>query len=292
MARRAHPLLMYFVLSHIAGLLAALQLNDTAISQSTTVINETPSSGLYMFLIIALTSVIMLGLIKFRATNLIKVWFLTALFATSLIFFSAFFPLFLAVAITVGVFINRYFTPELWMRNLSDSISYAGAGALFGTMIGPRGALVFLVLLGIYDIVSVLFTKHMITLVQGGMESNTFMGLMHPREADTKVDPDELTEGGEDDIDQFAEEQEDSEDSGSIGFVGGGDIIVPMIFSIALIPHYGLATAIATSIGATVGFGLLLDRASGDEFYPAIPIIGSGALAGFILVTGLSVLGL
>lgn len=290
MARRPHPLLMYFVLSHVAGLLAALQLKDTAISQSTAVINETPSSGLYMFLIIALTSVIMLGLIKFRATNLIKVWFLTALFATSFIFFSAFFPLFLAVAITVGVFINRYFTPDLWMRNLSDSISYAGAGALFGTMIGPRAALVFLVLLGIYDIVSVLFTKHMITLVQGGMESNTFMGLMHPREGDRAVDPDELTEGSEDDIDQFAEEKE--EKGSSVGFMGGGDIIVPMIFSITLIPQYGLFTALASSIGAVGGLAVLLDRASGDEFYPAIPIIGSGALAGFILVTGLQMLGL
>jgi presenilin-like A22 family membrane protease len=159
-------LLGIFLFSHIVGILAGYQYQQTALSQGTAVVNQQASSGFYLFGLILVATLLMILLYKFDFQRIIKLWFLSAIFITILLFFLAFFPPFLALGFAVAGFIVRKLVPDLWTRNLIDSLSYAGAGALFGAMIGVIPALILLGVLSLYDILSVFWTKHMVSLVK------------------------------------------------------------------------------------------------------------------------------
>ncbi len=259
-----------FGLSHIYGITAGIILQDSVVAQGTAAVNSSPGSGINLFLMIGVATALMIGLYKLKMDRIIKGWYFSALFLTTLIFFMVFFPTGIAVGLAAAVFTIKYFTKDYWTRNVLDTFSYAGAGALFGTMLGVRPALIFIGVLALYDIVAVFFTKHMLSLVEGGLSTGTFMGIVYPKNGDFEDLSEDITD-------------ESSSDGTQIGVVGGGDIIVPMMFSISLLKLYGVTSALAASLGAAVGLAVLMDRAEKDTFYPAIPIVGGGAVIAWLL---------
>jgi hypothetical protein len=100
------------------------------------------------------------------------------------------------------------------------------------------------------------------------MNTDTFMGLVYPKDGQ-QFDP------GNFDMDA------DGGGEIQVGLLGGGDIIIPLIFSISLIPLSGVASAVASSLGAVSGLGFLFSRSDGDTFYPAIPTVAIGAVVGW-----------
>ncbi|MDY6777265.1 MAG: presenilin family intramembrane aspartyl protease [Candidatus Nanohaloarchaea archaeon] len=274
------PIINVYLLSHLLGLLAAISLQGTRVAQGTQVVNQNPASGLYLFGIIAVATILMILLYRYQLTALVKLWFLSAIFFTQLMFYAIFFPPAIALGAAVAGFTVRKLVPDIWTRNLIDSISYAGIGAFFGTMIGVIPAAIFLVLIAAYDIFAVFISEHMISIVEEGMDSNTFMGFMYPKDHSQNLEPGVERSPDQIDTDQLEEVQ--------VGIIGGGDVVIPMIFAVSLMGPYGpLATAIS-SIGAAGGLSILLNKSREGEFYPAIPAVGGGAILGFLLYLALT----
>lgn len=265
------PVFLVFILAHFYGILASLNLQTTQLSEGTAVVNSQAVSGLYLVGLIVVATALMLLLYKYRFGSLITVWFYSALGVTLLLFFGSFLSTLISLVVAAGLLTLRIKSKSLWTRNFVDIFSYAGAGAFFGTMIGPLPAMIFLGVLAIYDILSVFYTGHMVSLAEEGMDSNTFMGIVYPKE------------GGNVDEVELKKEPDEGEKKVKIGVLGGGDVIAPMILSISLLNSFGVLASFLTSLGALAGLYFLFNIMDENSFYPAIPFIAAGAVIGFFI---------
>lgn len=269
-----------FVITNLLGLFTALQLRTVAAVQQTAAQHQAAGSAFYFFAMIGIATVLLLLLYRFNAGLLVKLWFGSAILLTSLIFFSAHVPPLPAIILTATVLIGRYLTTDPIMRNLFDAISFAGAGALFGSILGIAPAFVLLLLLSGYDYVSVRMTKHMVSLAKSGTATDTFMGFTYPKgNAAPEVDLDAVDHdiAGPD----VADTKPTDREGVPVGILGGGDVIIPMIFALTLL-SISLWAALAAMAGAAAALYLLLSRSSAAKFYPAIPFLTVGLLTGVI----------
>lgn len=273
-------LVSLFLITNALGLVAAGNIQQYEEVQETAEQNQSPLSGLYFFVLIGIATALMLILYKYNARFMIKGWFFLALAMTTLIFFQAVLPPMIALGVTVLVLLTRVYTKDVMLMNALTVFPFAGAGAFFGSIIGFQAALALLIVLSIYDYYSVNISKHMVALAKSGIESNTFMGFTYPKE-----------DGGiqMEDIDEEATEQPEAaeppaEQRGGVGVLGGGDIVIPLVFAATLLPDFGYVAAVVSVIGAAVGLAFLLLKAQQGKFYPAIPPVAIGSVAGFGVV--------
>ena len=124
-------------------------------------------------------SIVSLKFKKFSAVSF-RLLLLLVVFSGSQIVFSSVFhspwDLFFALFL-VFVFIA---VRNVLTHNLSIAIGIAGVSSLLGISIFPETAIILLILLSFYDILAVYWTKHMIYLARGMMESGAVFGFVIP----------------------------------------------------------------------------------------------------------------
>lgn len=138
-----------------------------------TLVNKDPNSvwnALFIVgYIIFFTAIIIVLRKIFKRQNYLVVIEALALFGGVSLIFSMFLHTILAYIATICLLLIKYsFTKETiytkWYNNILLAMAIAGAGAIIGISLGIIPVIVLLILLAIYDIISVFFTKHMITL--------------------------------------------------------------------------------------------------------------------------------
>lgn len=161
------------------------------------------------------------------------------------------------------------------VKNAAAIISSAGVGALFGFSLGFLPAIIFIVLLSLYDYIAVFKTKHMIAMARElstrqlsfAVTAKSLPKRM-PSEADTAYVQRANMEGERLDL-------------------GTGDLSVPAMISVSaysLGPN-GLVYALAVGIGSTLSLYLLLRFVSERRvFLPALPPICLGGMLALLLV--------
>ncbi|MFB6167149.1 MAG: presenilin family intramembrane aspartyl protease, partial [Candidatus Nanohaloarchaea archaeon] len=268
-----------FLSANLLGLAAGMRIQSSPVVQQASAAYQQPVSGVYFFLMIGLATVLLLGLYRYDAQFLVKAWFSAALLITGLVFFDAFLPLSFALAATAAVFLGRFAVEDMLARNALDTVPFAGAGALFGSLLGFKAALVLFGLLAVYDYVAVNRMGHMVTLAKKGAESGTFMGFRYPKENAGEEEREETPGEGEGVVAEVEGENV------SVGVLGGGDVIMPMMFAVSLVPVFGVGAALGVIAGASAALymflGFIRSRET-DRFYPAIPVVGSGSLLGLL----------
>lgn len=271
MARPAQLLVALFLLANLLGLLAASNLQGTAVVEQAAAQHEGAASGVFFFLLIGAATALMLALYRLNAEILIRAWMFLALFMTTFLFFGAFFDLVTTTLMTGLVFIGRHRARSFAARNAYTVFPFAGAGALFGSIIGFAPAVLLLALLSVYDWFSVNISRHMVSLAKAGVASDTFMGFSYPK-GDVDMDEMEQVPPGEADGETV-----------QVGMLGGGDIVIPMLFAVAVLRDFGPLPALTAVVGAAVLLHLLLTKSREGTFYPAIPVVASGAAGGFLV---------
>lgn len=133
-------------------------------------------NGVYLFGMIIVTTIIFLLIVKFKKTKKL-LWGveMLAIFSTSMIVFSSFFPYDYAITLilTTIIFILRYTNiKNVRMRSLAAGIAITGAGAYIGITLGMIPLIIFVTILSLYDIVAVFFTKHMIKIGKESIQNN------------------------------------------------------------------------------------------------------------------------
>jgi len=183
-------LAIVFISVQALGLYVAKQLFLLGLQQPpfTEDINDIANS-FYLFGAIILMTVFILILLKLRKTKKL-LWLIEALavFSTSIIFFTAFFPTndIIVLALTAIIIIWRYTHREnVLFRDFVSLIAIAGAGAFIGISLGLMPILAFIIILAIYDIIAVFYTKHMVEIGRQATSNNFAFTVAFPTKKHT-----------------------------------------------------------------------------------------------------------
>mgnify|MGYP001024343108 CR=1 FL=1 len=67
--------------------------------------------------------------------------------------------------------------------------------------------------------------------------------------------------------------------------LGGGDIAIPLIFSVSILSSFSFAQALLSIVGSAVALGMLIyfSAKKPGRALPGLPFICSGAIAGFLI---------
>ncbi|MCX6772212.1 MAG: presenilin family intramembrane aspartyl protease [Candidatus Micrarchaeota archaeon] len=184
-----------------------------------------------------------------------------------------------ATAIVLGMVLGlalaavKYFKDEA--KNAAAIISSAGVAALFGFSLGFLPAVVFIVMLSLYDYIAVFKTKHMITMARElstRQLSFAVTAKSAPKRMPTEPEPAYV---------QRANREGERLD------LGTGDLSVPAMISVSaysLGPN-GMIYAIAVAIGSTLSLYALLKFVSKERvFLPALPPICLGGMLALLIV--------
>ena len=241
-----------------------------------------PTNLLVFFVIIIVMTLIILIIAKYWKKQLIQFIILGAVGYTS---FYVFYPLLAIVFINMLSFIFSiilalfltiilYKYPEWYVIDSCGVIVGAGAIAIFGISLDIFLVLILLVILAIYDAISVYKTKHMIDLADTVMDLKLPVLMVIPKIRsyslikETKSLKDKLKD--DDERDAF--------------FMGLGDIVMPGILVAAVYKiNNGLPVAIGVIIGTLLGFIVLMTFVMKGKPQAGLPCLCGGAILGYFI---------
>lgn len=171
-------LILIFLIVQIIGLFTASyysSLQDLRITLITDDPDDIINAVFIIVQILIVTGIILLIKRFSKKTGYLRIFEYLALFVGMTVVLDVIFSYILALYITVLLLMIKYFLEKykskhkktiIWFNNLLLAIAIAGAGSIIGLSLGIIPVITFLILLSIYDIIAVFYTKHMITLAK------------------------------------------------------------------------------------------------------------------------------
>jgi presenilin-like A22 family membrane protease len=241
------------------------------------------NSAVYMGLVL-ISVILILILIKFGFKWIFKflVYFSTllTLYITFAVLFT-FIPFLTAAGYDIASLVVAtiltvllYIYPEWYIVDFTGILSAGGIAALFGISFSIVPALVLLVLLAIYDAISVYKTKHMLTMVNANMDKRLPLMLIAPKNLNYSFIKTGFKEGG----------------GNEAYFLGIGDFVEPTILVVSA--HVFLDSVypvIGATLGTLVGCMVLFSPVLKGKVQAGLPFLNTGAILGFfvgVLVSG------
>lgn len=247
----------------------------------------------FLFIMLVFTALLLL-LIKWKAQGIISVIIGICLaqviyyVVSSLIF--SYIPALpasvLGVVAAAVVILLLWYRPEWYVINISGILISVGCAVIFGISLSIIPVLVLLILLIVYDAVSVNRTKHMLTLADGVLRQKMPIMFIIPK-----------TRGYSYRNSGFS--VQDKKEERSAYMIGMGDMIMPAILvvsaqvyagGVGVLSVAGVALpALGAMIGGIIGLCSLMIPLNSGKPQPGLPYINGGAIVGFLiccLVTG------
>jgi presenilin-like A22 family membrane protease len=270
-------MLLIFVLAQLLGIfVGSMVIKDMSANPYvsglvvTTDANDLGNAGFFIGYILV-GAIVMIVLIRyFKGIGILFQLMEFVLISTSSsIVFYAFLRLFLGfaestlIAIAIALVFSgaRLFIPR--MKNAAAVFATAGVGTIFGISMGLLPLLIFLILLSIYDFLSVFATKHMVEMADFIVKKDMAFTV-------TARAPPEKPGGMEQRID-----------------LGTGDMIAPIMMEVSALTLSPMAS-LFVFLGAAVSMALFLSLVWKKKMVlPALPpiVLGMivGLLAGYLL---------
>ncbi|MCU0638127.1 MAG: presenilin family intramembrane aspartyl protease [Methanothrix sp.] len=285
---RVQTLVMLFFILTVQILALAV---TPAITASGSRVFDDPTSAAnpfsYMLLILVFTALLLLA-IK-RNKGWIISGFIQVSIATSIYYLAAAFmsPVYAALMAAASLLLIRYY-PEWYVIDVIGIAVCAGISSLFGVSMTALPALILLIILAVYDAISVYKTRHMISLAEGVIKMKAPLLFVVPKSRGYSFRKDQsLFEGAKDEGRGEGGPGEGRAKRGAY-FLGLGDAIIPTILVISAntsLPAGGFFGVNLPAIGAMLGtcFGfLLLMGTSRDRPQAGLPFLNSGVILGFL----------
>jgi len=244
-------------------------------------------SFIYIVGAIIFGTVLILLLFKYQQIMIWKVWFFLACLLTLSIAFGAFINSWAAFFLALGIASFRVFRPNLIVHNLAELFTYGGLAAIFVRILNFPSVIGLLLFISLYDMYAVWYSKHMITLAQGQAKTNLFAGLMLPYDQSgsiVKSMPRSLSKSKTVSSKKKSVKKVKRTRTVHSAILGGGDIGFPLFFLGVVLKQYGFWPALLVVPFVTLALGLLFWYAEKGKFYPAMPFVSIGCLAGFRIV--------
>ena len=283
---------LFFALTQVIGIYAGIVLIQGAMTnpdiQSLSVApmpsSDDPANALF-FLAYILFGAVMVILVSRYYKGMIMFQLLESMVifsASSIVFFAvALYPLNMGLeaalafggALGLGLAAAKF----VWVgtKNAAAIISSAGVGAIFGFSLGFLPAVIFTILLSIYDYIAVFKTRHMVEMAR---ELST-------RNLSFAVTAKEVPERKQNEkVEVYVERANRDGDRLDLGT---GDLSVPAMVAVSaytLGPN-GLIYSFAVAAGSTIALYALLKFVTKERvFLPALPPICLGGMLGLLAV--------
>jgi presenilin-like A22 family membrane protease len=246
-------------------------------------------SFLYLVIGVAIGTGVLLFMIYFRLSGVMKLWLLIAIAMATTISLGSILPFYLALAIAITLAVWRTWKPNVWVHNISEVFVYSGIALLLVPIFDVFYAVLLLIVIAIYDAYAVWRSEHMIKMAKFQTESKVFAGLLVPYKAEKEA----VKKAATDVKSQLKTKVVVKPSEPTNAILGGGDVAFPMLFA-GVVMDWLLkngATKIAAYMQslivvffATIALLLLFMYAKQDRFYPAMPFITAGCFIGFGVV--------
>jgi len=235
----------------------------------------------YILLVLGFTLFILVAL-RLKKDWFVGVVILVAVALSAYYVFSALVSPIIAMFLSFFIFLILHYYPEWYVVDLVGLLICAGVSTLFGLVMTVPSAMLLLILLAIYDAISVYKTRHMVSLAEGMMDIKAPLLFIVPRRRDYSF----IKEG-----------------MGEVGrrgayFLGLGDTIIPTVLVISAnwalsepsysLVQYNLAglginvPALGAMLGTYLGF-VALSMTSRDKPQAGLPFLNGGAIVGFLV---------
>jgi presenilin-like A22 family membrane protease len=255
---------------------------------------EDPTSVANPFIFIAILLVftgLLLLLIKYRQVKVMSAIIGISIFLTFGYIFAALVPLVLGdtaeativtLILSIIAMVLLYKYPEWYVIDSLGILIGAGVASIFGVSLDILPVVVLLILLAVYDAISVYKTKHMITLAEGVIDLKTPILFVIPKRRGYSFIRDgigKLDEGGE----------------RAAFIIGMGDLIMPSILVVSanvflkgwrLLGIINLP-ALGAILGSLVGLGVLLSFVASGKPQAGLPPLNGCTILGFLVGWGL-----
>lgn len=196
--------------------------------------------------------------------------------------------LFVALVVVLAL----VYHPEWYIIDISAIVIGAGATALFGISFTMLPIIILLIVLAVYDAISVYGTKHMLTLAEGAMSMRLPVLLVIPMSLSFTTDR----------MDEELDEGESTEQDAPAGgtsmdaiFLGLGDLVIPSILVIAaaaaglgepIVVYGGIglgAEVFGAMLGSAVGLIILMVMVLRGRAHAGLPLLNGGVILGYLL---------
>jgi presenilin-like A22 family membrane protease len=193
--------------------------------------------------------------------------FVTFVFLIPLEIFYVPVGLILAIVLTAW----KMLRPSVLSQNLSLIFSVTGAGAIIGASLGILPSLILIILISVYDFIAVFVTKHMVYIAKEIVKTPTAFTLAFPYKFKKPV--------------QFVAEGKKFKKKFHVFQLGGGDLAIPLMFSVSVLSSFSFFQAFLSAIGSAAALGLLIYFSSKTpgRALPALPFISAGTILGFLV---------
>jgi presenilin-like A22 family membrane protease len=281
------PLLLLAV--EIGALLLSLPVQAAGI---TAFQDPTSLENPFIFILILLVFTgFLLLLIKFNLKKVMAAIIAISIFLTFGYIFAALVPVALGTSdlaaivillLSVLAMVLLYKYPEWYVIDTLGILIGAGVASIFGVSLDILPVVVLLILLAVYDAISVYKTKHMITLAEGVIDLKTPILFVIPKRRDYSFIRDgigKLEEGGE----------------RAAFIIGMGDLIMPSILVVSanvFVKGWRLLGVInlpslGAILGSLAGLAILLSYVASGKPQAGLPPLNGCTILGFLVGWGL-----
>jgi len=289
--RSAIPLIgmpVMLLLVEIGALLLSLPMKEAGImafQDPTSAVNPL----IFIGILLVFTAILLL-LLRYRYRSLITVIIAVSIYFTFVYIFGSITILFAGSTILgivlpliiagVAIFV-MYRYPEWYVIDILGILIAAGAASIFGISLDIIPVIILLVILAVYDAISVYKTKHMITLAEGVLEMKTPILFVIPKNTTYSYIRDGIGKIGEGERGAF--------------ILGMGDLIMPSILVVSANVFINPTTvtfvnvpAIGAIAGSLGGLFVVLWFVNKGKPQAGLPPINSGAIIGFLIGCAIS----
>jgi presenilin-like A22 family membrane protease len=275
---RAHPFIESGIILVISQVIVfSLAFQEKHFLESQEITPPEVSLGfplIYFFVAVAVIGVILFVVPRLALKVLLKVIFFVLLGwgAFVALVFSLPMPAALAVAIMVALW--WLFMPRIWLHNLLLVVALASMGTVFGVFLAPWTAILFMLVLSVYDILAVRF-GYMMWMLKNLSVSDTLPAFIIPR----------TISGWNADVRKARILDDESERDFSV--LGGGDIGFPLILIVSVFFAHGFTRSLVVGgfslLGLLVAYWVQRKLFKGKPT-PALPPISLLSIMGYLIV--------
>ena len=245
---------------------------------------------IFMVILLVFTGFLLL-LIKYDLKKLISAVIGISIFITFVYIFSALVNMVMGATdaafvviliLSVAAIVVLYKFPEWYVIDTLGILIAAGVASIFGVSLNILPVIVLLVILAVYDAISVYKTKHMITLAEGVIDLKTPILFVIPKKRGYSF----IREG-------IGKLDEGTERSAFI--MGMGDLIMPSVLVVSanvFLSGYRIfgminIPALGAIIGSCAGLVVLMYFVTSGRPQAGLPPLNGGTIIGFLLASAL-----
>jgi len=295
--RKSLPLLamasLYVIVQVAAVLLAPLFLPQFSAFPDP---NDPANPFIYIFLVLVMTGILLI-LIKLGRKRIIQGIFYVSIFITMLY---VFLPLFLLVdqvgyialvaslALAAGLMYLLYKSGEWYIIDSIGLIIAIGVTAILGMSLGILPVIILLVIMAVYDAISVYKTKHMVTLAEGVTPLRLPVLFVVPQEKGFTMEK----------VEKRGTLLPENKEERDAFFMGLGDTVIPGILVVSATlflpasPSFLVTAnywaAFGALVGGLAGYLLLMRYVLRGNPQAGLPFLNTGAILGYFIAYALA----